>query len=175
MGILICGLNGAGKSTTGRMLARRLEYRFIDSEDLYFPKTDRSYEYSDARSKEEAVRILNERIDADNSFIFAAVKGDYGQKLISQLDYAVLIEVPREIRLERVRARSYAKFGERIFADGEVSEKENAWFSFVESRPEDYVEKWLETLPCPIIRVDGTCPVEDNVEYLASVLSCRKT
>ena len=40
MGILICGLNGTGKSTLGRMLADRMGYEFIDNEDLFFPKTD---------------------------------------------------------------------------------------------------------------------------------------
>ena len=38
MGILICGLNGTGKSTLGRLLADRMEYEFIDNEDLFFPK-----------------------------------------------------------------------------------------------------------------------------------------
>ena len=32
MGILICGLNGTGKSTLGRMLAGRMGYEFIDNE-----------------------------------------------------------------------------------------------------------------------------------------------
>lgn len=44
MGILICGLNGTGKSTLGRILADRLGYEFIDNEDLFFPKADPSYE-----------------------------------------------------------------------------------------------------------------------------------
>ena len=38
MGILICGLNGVGKSTIGRILAQRLTYAFIDSEELFFSK-----------------------------------------------------------------------------------------------------------------------------------------
>ena len=33
MGILICGLNGTGKSTLGRLLANRMEYKFIDMMD----------------------------------------------------------------------------------------------------------------------------------------------
>ncbi len=46
MGLLICGLNGTGKSTPGRMLADRMGYEFIDNEDLFFPKTDtREKEY----------------------------------------------------------------------------------------------------------------------------------
>ena len=51
MGILICGLNGTGKSTLGRLLANRMEYEFIDNEDLFFPKADPSYTFSNPRSK----------------------------------------------------------------------------------------------------------------------------
>ncbi len=41
--IVVCGLNGVGKSTLGRVLAERLGFWFIDNEDLYFPKTDARY------------------------------------------------------------------------------------------------------------------------------------
>lgn len=171
MGVLICGLNGAGKSTLGKRLAERLGWQFIDNEDLYFPKTDTKYAYSDPRGKAEVIRLLEERIEKDRRFVFAAVKGDYGDKLISLVDCIVVVSVPREIRLARVRERSFQKFGGRILVGGDLSEKENTWFSLVESRPEDFVETWLTTVDCPIIRVDGTLPIEENVEYLASVLT----
>ena len=35
-GIVICGLNGAGKSTLGKALAEKLDFYFIDNEDLFF-------------------------------------------------------------------------------------------------------------------------------------------
>ena len=38
MGIIVCGLNGAGKSVLGKALAERLRCRFIDNEDLFFPR-----------------------------------------------------------------------------------------------------------------------------------------
>ena len=170
MGILICGLNGAGKSTLGRALAARLSYAFIDNEDLYFPKTDTEYAYSDPRGKEEVIRLLEKRIEKDRRFVFAAVKGDYGDKLLSLLDCIIVVDVPRGTRLARVRERSFQKFGGRILAGGDLADRENAWFAQVERRPEDYVENWLETVDCPVIRVDGTKPVEENVSYLVSVL-----
>ena len=170
MGILICGLNGVGKSTLGKLLAQRLGWQFIDNEDLYFPKTDERYAYSDPKSKEEVIRLLEERIEKDRRFVFAAVKGDYGEKLVSLLDYAIVVEVPREIRLARVRERSFRKFGERIHEGGDLARRENAWFSLVESRPEDYVETWLKSVFCPVIRVDGTRPIGENVAHLATVL-----
>ena len=45
------------------------------------------------------------------------------------------------------------------------------WFSLTDSRPETYVTDWLDTVDCPVIRIDGTLSVEENVDYLVSVLA----
>ena len=171
MGILICGLNGTGKSTLGKMLADRLGYEFIDNEDLWFPKTDPAYKFSGPRSEEEAVRLLEEKISGNHRFVFAAVKGNYGSRLINSLDYIILVEVPKQIRSQRVRDRSYHKFGNRILPGGDLYDRETRWFSLTDSRPDTYVTDWLKTVDCPVIRIDGTLPAERNVDDLVSVLS----
>ena len=171
MGILICGLNGAGKSTLGKALASRLEYEFIDNEDLYFPKKGSVYDYSNPRSKEEVVYALKTRIKDNPRFVFAAVKGDYGTEFINALDHIILVEVPKDVRSQRVRARSFQKFGNKISPGGELYDKEQKWFAVADGRPDDYVLAWLTTSDCPVIKIDGTLPVEDNIRYLMSVLS----
>lgn len=171
MGILLCGLNGVGKSTIGRRLAQQLSYRFIDNEELYFPKNDPSYLFAHPRSRAEVIRLLEAMIQDDDHFIFCAVKGDYGEKLRSKIDRVILVEVPRKTRLERVRARSAMIFGDRLQTDAGIAEKENAWFSTVERRPENEVSDWLSSTSYPVIRIDGTLPVEQNIRYLLSVLS----
>ena len=173
MGILICGMNGTGKSTLGQMLAQRLNYEFIDNEDLFFAQEDAAYPFANPRSREETIRILEERIARNNRFVFAAVKGNYGDKLIAALDFAVLLETPKAVRMQRVRQRSHQKFGDRILAGGDLFERETAWFSLVNSRPEDYAVKGLEKISCPVLRVDGTLPIEKNVEMLLRFLESR--
>ena len=92
------------------------------------------------------------------------MKGDYGDKLLSSLDHIILIDVPKQIRSRRVRSRSFSKFGNRILPGGDLFEREEAWFSLTDSRSEDYTTKWLETVNCPVIRVDGTLPVQQNID-----------
>ncbi|MBR5947388.1 MAG: AAA family ATPase [Clostridia bacterium] len=170
MGILICGLNGTGKSTLGKDLAEKLGYRFIDNEDLFFPKENDEYEFANPRSKQEVITILENMISRDSRFVFAAVKGNYGDKFIYALESIILIEVPRQERHKRVRERSYRKFGDRMKEGGDLFDKENHRLSIVDGRSEAYVTRWLEGVRCPVIKIDGTLPVSQNVEYLVSVL-----
>ncbi len=170
MGILICGLNGAGKSTVGREFAKRISYQFIDIENLYFPKGDSSYIYSDPKSKEQVIRSLEKAISLqEDKYVLAAVKGDYGKVFKSSLSLVVLIEVPKSIRLKRVYDRSFFKFGERILDGGDLFERENNFFTVVRNRPENYVTSWIESVDCPVVKIDGTRTIEENVDFLLSI------
>jgi len=86
--------------------------------------------------------------------------------MIPMYDYIVMMEVPKNIRARRVRNRSFQKFGNRMLIGGDLYNQEEAFFQMVDSREDDYVETWLQTMNFPIIRVDGTKPIEDNVDYI---------
>lgn len=165
-GIQICGFNGSGKSTLGRALAERLDFYFIDNEHLYFSRTNPDESYTNPRTREEAEALLMREVRRHPDFVFAAVRGDYGGEILPLYCCAVVVEVPREICMQRIRSRSFQKFGCRMLPGGELYEREEAFFQMAERRTDDYVETWLQKLKCPVIRVDGTRPVQENVEYL---------
>ena len=169
-GIVICGLNGAGKSTLGKALAKRLNLHFIDNEDLYFPKTGADDRYACARTREEVERLLLMEINAHQDFVFACVKGDYGEEIRPFIRQAIVLDTPKDVRMQRVRDRSFEKFGERMLPGGDLHEREEAFFDLVQSRTEDMVETWLRTLSCPVLRVDGTRTVEENVRLIVERL-----
>ncbi len=171
VGVLICGLNGAGKSMLGKALAEKLQYRFIDSEDLYFPQKNSKYPYTVMRSREEAEKILLDEIRKHENFVFASVNGDYGPNITSFFQYVVIIEVPKEIRMQRVKNRSFQKFGDRMLPGGDCYEQEKQFFEFVQNRKEDLIEKWVESLDCTIIHVDGIVSIEENVNHIAKIIS----
>ena len=166
MGLIICGLNGSGKSTLGRALAEHLGWRFIDTEDLYFPKDDPDYLFAHQRTQEEVERLLLEEVQRDERFVFAAVKGNYGDAVLPYYKAAVLVEVPREIRLQRVQQRSLDKFGDRAKPGGDLYEREKWFFDHISARPEDYASRWLDTMNIPILQVDGTRPVGENLTVI---------
>lgn len=166
MGIILCGMNGSGKSTLGRALAEELGWRFIDNEDLYFPKDDPTYLYSRERTQEEVERLLLELVSADDRFVFAAVRGNYGEAVLPYYERAVLVEVPREVRLGRVQQRSLAKFGERALPGGDLYESEKRFYDIIAARPEDYATRWLEGVDVPVLKVDGTKPVGENIAII---------
>lgn len=170
MGIIVCGLNGSGKSTLGKALAEKLDFHFIDNEDLYFPKANPNYVYSSPRTREEVENLLFSEIKAHENFVFASVKGDYGEHIYPFFQYAVLIDVSKDIRIQRVRNRSFQKFGNRMLMGGDLYEQEEKFFELVKSRPENTVEEWIQSLKCPIIRIDGTKSIEENVDFIIEQL-----
>ena len=170
MCLIICGLNGSGKSTLSRALAEHLGWRFIDNEDLYFPKDDPDYLFAHQRTQEEVERLLLEEVQRDERFVFAAVKGNYGDAVLPYYKAAVLVEVPREIRLQRVQQRSLDKFGDRAKPGGDLYEREKWFFDHISARPEDYASRWLDTMNIPILQVDGTRPVGENLTVIENWL-----
>lgn len=163
-GILLCGLNGSGKSTVGKVLAQRLGWEFLDIEDCFFPKDDPDYRYSHPRSKEEAGALLLQRAQQAEHFVLAAVKADYGREVTDLLTLAVWLQADAPTRAKRVRRRSYDTFGFRMLPGGDLHQAEESFFTFCDGRDDQEVETWLSSLTCPVIPVDGTRPVGEIVD-----------
>lgn len=164
--IIVCGGNGAGKSTVSRALSAKTGWVFRDAEDYYFPKDDPDYAYAHARTQEEVAKLLKADLAAHEDIIFAAVRGRHSPETEKMFTCAVYVDAPREIRLRRVRERSYRKFGNRMLPGGDLYETETAFFNMVEERPDSYTQEWLRKASLPVIFVDGTLPPEENAEKI---------
>lgn len=168
--VLVCGLNGSGKSTFAKALAERLDYTFKDIEDYYFPNRCAEDPYADPQSREDVSAALLCDLQSSDTIVLASVKADYSKEIEQSFSKAIYIEVPKSVRLTRVRERSFKKFGERMLEGGDLYEREEAFFHMVEKRPDSYVEEWLSRLDLPTIRIDGTRSVDENVDYVLSIL-----
>lgn len=170
-GIVVCGLNGSGKSTLGRALAQRLGARFLDMEDLTFPEKAGADRFAAPRPPEEVQARLRAEIEKHEDFVLAAVTARLDPELLSRFFLAVRLEVPREIRLQRVRNRSLAQFGSRMLPGGDLYEQEQAFLSQIAGKSEQRVEDWVKALPCPVLRVDGTKEMEENLSWIVEQIT----
>ena len=110
--------------------------------------------------------MLFHEIKVHENFVFAAVKEIMEKRFIPFFQYVILIDAPKDIRLQRVKNRSFQKFGNRMLPGGDLYEQEEEFFEFVKSRLESTVEEWIQLLSCPILRIDGTKPIEGNIDFI---------
>lgn len=126
--------------------------------------------YASPHTRQEVEKLLLHEIKTHKNFKLASVKGDYGEELYSFFQYAILLDVPRDIRLQRVRERSFQKFGSRMLLGGDLFEQEEKFFRFVESRDENTVEEWVKSLKCPVMRIDGTKSIDENTNLIITLM-----
>jgi adenylate kinase family enzyme len=96
----------------------------------------------------------------------------WGDVLIPDFDLVVFLVTPREIRLQRLRAREATRFGNDAVAPGGWRHPETEefvkWASGYEegnvSRTLAEHQRWLAKLPCPVLRLDGSRPLQELVE-----------
>ena len=175
MRVVVCGGNGAGKSTLARALAARLNCPYLDIEDYYYPDRSGGYAYGQPRTREEAAASLADDLARYESCILASVRANYGPAVESAFTAGILLETPREERLRRVRARSFARFGSRMLPGGDLYAAEEAFFQTVSARREEEPEEWLRGLRIPVLRLDGRQPPEQNARAAELWLPRQKT
>ena len=153
-GIIVFGVNGSGKTTLAHELARILSYKHIDIEDYAFEEAE--VPYSKPRPRDECISLMLADVEKHSKFVFSTCVGDWGDIIPQFYRLAVLVSVPYELRMERVKKRTYDKYGGRICAGGDMYEQTLKFFDFIATRPLSRIEQWAETLTCPTIRIDGT-------------------
>lgn len=183
-GIAIVGLNGSGKSTLNHLLARELGYFEMDVEDYYFPeqKAHRQYALDHAEARPAAQPYTGERdqaqveaallqdMEAHPQFVLSCVKLNWCEALRSRIDVVFWLQVPLETRLDRIRQREVRRFGPRALPGGDMFEKQEAFRALVSKRDPAMVEASIATLPCPVIPLDGTRPLEENLAAMLTHL-----
>lgn len=163
-GIVITGLNGCGKSTVCRLLAEKLSYYSMDVEDYYFIKSD--VPYSKFHTNEETKQLMLDDMKKHKKYVLATVNCDWGEKITSTYKFAVVLRAPLDIRMERIRSREYAKFGDRVLQGGDLYESQQKFHNKVLARGEEHIEKQLQFIACPVLELDATLPIQDIVDMI---------
>lgn len=158
-GIVIFGANGCGKTTLGHELAKELNLKHIDVEDYYFDKSDIFYQHP--HTKDDVIRKMLADIKRYGAFVFSGVTGDYGDEIVSMFKLGVFLSAPVNLRMERIRNRAIEKHGDRALPGGDIYEDRESFIKIAQTRNLAMINKWADTLTCPIVRIDSTKPISE--------------
>jgi len=175
--IHITGASGAGVTTLGRALAGALALPHHDTDDYYWKPT--APPYQESREAGERLRLMQEVFVPRAGWILSGSLGGWADALVPCFDLVVFVKTPRELRLQRLRAREATRFGADSVAPGgwrfEETEAFIDWASHYddgtrEGRNLARHEVWLATLACPVLRLDGSQPVVEIVDEVLRAL-----
>ena len=160
--IHIFGASGSGTTTLGRALAADMGLVHMDTDDYYWLPTDPKF--TTKRPIEERLRLMNADIDAaKKGVVISGSLTGWGDPLIPQFTHVVRLTTPTEVRIERLRQREYADFGERIREGGDMYEDYLAFLDWaaqydtgdVTMRSKACHDEWQKLLPCPLTVTTG--------------------
>src|SRR5689334_6742909 len=166
--IHVTGASGAGVTTLGRALADALALPHHDTDDyLWVPTTP---PYRALREAADRLRLMDEMFLPRADWILSGGLDGWGNAVVGNFDLVIFLTTPRDIRMQRLRAREATHFGADAVAPGGWRHEETQSFIDWASHYEDGTregrslarhEDWLATLPCPVLRLDGTRPIAE--------------
>jgi adenylate kinase family enzyme len=166
----ITGASGAGVTSLGRALADALAIPHHDTDDYYWQPT--SPPYREKRKIPDRLRLMHEVFLPRADWVLSGSLESWGDTIIPHIDLVVFLTTLREIRLQRLRAREATHFGADAVAPGGWRHKETEEFIEWASHYEDgdregrslaKHQAWLDALPCPVLRLDGSRPLSELV------------
>ncbi|HLG80479.1 MAG TPA: AAA family ATPase [Bradyrhizobium sp.] len=175
--IHITGASGAGVTTLGRALANALALPSHDTDDYYWKPTEPPYR--DKRAAGDRLRLMQELFVPRAGWVLSGSLDGWGDPLVPCFDLVVFMTTSPEVRMQRLRAREATRFGADSIGEGGWRFEEAAAFFDWASHYEDGTregrnlarhEAWLATLPCPVLRLDGSRPVAELVGTVLQML-----
>jgi adenylate kinase family enzyme len=170
----ITGASGCGVTTLGAALAARLGAVHIDTDDHFWVATDPPYQVK-RDVPERLVRLAAEQARTGRWVISGTMDG-WAAPALRDVELIVFLQVPTQVRLERLRRREQARFGDSLLPGGAMHETHREFIDWAakydlgtepgRSRPRH--EAWLAGLDCRVLRLDGTRPAAELIEAILS-------
>lgn len=164
--VAITGASGCGVTTLGAALAERLGAVPIDTDDHYWVATDPPYQVK--RDIPERLAGIAAEQALSGRWVLSGTLDGWAAPAIREAELIVFLEVPTDVRMERLRRRERARFGDSLLPGGAMHDTHREfieWAAHYEdgtqpgrSRPRH--EKWLAGLGTPVLRLDGTRPTD---------------
>jgi hypothetical protein len=111
-------------------------------------------------------------------WVLAGSLDSWGLDIAPLIALAVFLYVPQATRLARMRARELQLFGEPVAPGGDDQQRSQRFLSWaahydvgdLPGRSKPRHEAWMQTLPCPVLRIEGEFSTAEAVDRICAAL-----
>ncbi len=171
--IHLFGASGSGTTTLGRAVSEAAGLCHLDTDNYYWLPTDPPF--TQKRPIPERLAMMNADIDAaERGAVISGSLTGWGDPLIQRFTLAVRVVTATEVRLARLEAREYARFGDRIREGGDMYGEHQRFLAWaaqydtgdVTMRSKACHDAWQGMLPCPVVTVEGAGDLQENLALI---------
>ncbi len=174
--ILVIGAAGSGTSTVGRALASELSAEHFEGDDYYHAPSDPPFQ--NPRLPVERCERMQQDLAQHNSWVLSGGVVGWEPRPQIELTCVVLLYVPTDVRLERLRRREDTRFGSRIREGGDMFGIHNEFMEWAAQYDMDDSggnslaghEAFLIDQQCPVVEIRGEPGVSDIVTQVIGTL-----
>jgi adenylate kinase family enzyme len=175
--IHIFGASGSGVSTLAAAITERFGHRHLDVDDFFWKPTKPPFQ--SIREVSARQRMLAHALDAHSRWALSGSLCGWGDMFIPRFELAIFLQIPHEVRMARVMARDRQRYGDAIAPGGEMHTQHREfieWATKYDTADESMRslrlhEKWITTLRCRCIRLEGDLSVEERLARLDALLA----
>ena len=170
------GASGSGTTTLGAALGARLGCRHVDSDDLFWVKTEPPFTLQRAREARLGGVLPWMRVERD--WVFSGSAISWAGPLEPLVELVVYLRLDPALRMARLRARETGRYGARIEPGGDMAVASAAFLAWAEAydtagpgqRSAILHAAWLAERECPVLRLDSAAPLEALIAAVEAAL-----
>ncbi len=178
MKLHLFGASGTGVTTLGQALAAALQLLYFDSDTYFWQPSDPPFTVRRPPAARNA-QLAHALARAESWILGGSIGGWDAQWLAAPFDLVVFLSLPPALRLQRLRQREHARYGERIAADPAQAARTQAFLDWAAgyddgtsggTRTLANHERWLTQFTSPVLELRGDLTVAQRVAAVLAKL-----
>lgn len=174
--IHIFGASGSGTSTLAEAIYERTGFQWVDTDAYYWLPTEPAF--TAKRPPAERLALMTEAVEAAQNAVVSGSLVGWGDPLMAYFTLAVRLELPQNVRMDRLRRRELERYGDRVRHGGDMYEQSRAFMEWAAAyedgapplRSRTLHDQWQEKLACPLLVLHSDRPVEELVDEVLKAM-----
>lgn len=177
MRLHIFGASGSGVTTLGRALAKDLHVPYFDNDTFFWEAS--VVPFTVKRTPQQRNALLENTLATHPQWILGGSMVSWNCKVVDAFDAAVFLWIPGTVRMQRLQAREYERYGDIIFTDPERKKTYEAFLDWasdyddnpgVAKRTLKAHEQWLKNLTCPVLEIRADITTQERINIIKNWL-----